>query len=138
MGKRLSGKPTVYLIDGSNFVMRFGEKPFNIAEDEFTVWLKYALETDTLCNAEFRVVFDGPCRRTGPVCSQILVYYTDSEPADEYIIESGVYLNSVGVRAVIVTSDNGLRDRAREDSVLNMSCEFFLRLVQKEIDKCTR
>ena len=86
MAKRLSSKPTVYIIDGSNFVMRFGEKPFNIAEEEFTVWLEAARGTDTLRYAEFRVVFDGPCRRSKTVSPGIIVYYTDSEPADNYIV----------------------------------------------------
>ena len=138
MAKRLSSKPTVYLRDGSNFVMRFGEKPFNIAEEEFTVWLASARETDTLCLAEFRVVFDGPCRRERTVCPGITVHYTDSEPADNYIVETGAYLTGSHIRTVIVSSDNGLLERAQDDNVLTLRCEAFLKLVQGEINKNIR
>lgn len=138
MAKRISSKPTVYIIDGSNFVMRFGEKPFNIAEEEFTVWLGLAMETDTLSQSEFRVVFDGPCRRSEPAGPGIFIYYTDSEPADNYIVETGSFLTQAHKRAVVVSSDNGLLERAAEDNVLTLRCETFLRLVQNEINRNTR
>jgi len=138
MSKRLSSKPTVYIIDGSNFVMRFGEKPYNISENEFTSWLSIARQTEVLAQAEFRVVFDGPCRRSGPPDAGIMVYYTDSEPADNYIAETGFFLTKAHRRAVVVSSDNGLLERACNDNVLTLRCESFLRLVQAEIDKNTR
>ncbi|MBO4555614.1 MAG: NYN domain-containing protein [Elusimicrobiales bacterium] len=138
MSKRLSSKPTVYIIDGSNFVMRFGEKPYNISEEEFTVWLSIARQTDVLANSEFRVVFDGPCRRSDPAGPGIIVYYTDSEPADNYIAETGFFLTKARRRAVVVSSDNGLLERVIADNVLTLRCEAFLKLVQMEIDKNTR
>lgn len=139
MGKRLSSKPTVYIIDGSNFVMRFGERPYNISEIEFTDWLSIARQTDTLAQSEFRVIFDGPCRRDKPAGEGIIVHYTDSDPADDYIVEAGAYLtNHAHTRAVVVSSDNGLLERSQADDVLTLKCETFLRLVQHEIDKSSR
>lgn len=138
MSKRLSSKPTTYLIDGSNFVMRFGEKPFNIAEDEFAIWLENAIATDLLSKAEFRLVFDGPCRRNKPAGKGIIIYYTDSEPADEYIVETASFLTRSCSRAVVVSSDNGLLARAKADNVLTLRCENFMRLVQNEIDRYIR
>ena len=138
MGKRLSSKSTVSLIDGSNFVMRFGDKPFNIAEEEFTDWLSLARSTELLSNDEFRVIFDGPCRREKPAGQGIIVYYTDSEPADDYIVETGAFLTGAHSRTVIVSSDNGLLARAKEDNVLTLRCEAFFKLVQCEFDKKSR
>ena len=120
--KRLSSKPTVYLIDGSNFSMRFWEKAGGVSaeqlEKEFVNWL--------------------PCRRSGPAGPSITIYYSDSEPADEMLVERGYFMQNEGIRAIIVTSDNGLRDRAAAEGVKTMNCETFLKLAGDELRRESR
>ena len=135
---RLSAKPTVYLIDGSNFSMRFSEGRGAGLEDEFVDWLAAASRTEALRASCFRVVFDGPCRRTGPAGPALTIYYSDSEPADDLLVERGYFMLSEGIRAVIVTSDNGLRDRAAAEGVKAMTCESFMRLAEAELRKGQR
>lgn len=140
--KRLSTKPTVYLIDGSNFSLRFWERAGGTTPDElergFLSWLADAARTDALRPSCFRVVFDGPYRKPFPSGPSITVYYTDSEPADDMLLERGYFMRTEGVRAIIVTSDNGLRDRAASDDVMTMNCETFQRLVDAELRKGSR
>jgi len=136
--KRLSSKPTVYLIDGSNFSLRFGDSPSAELENEFVDWFKTASALDMMRGSEFRITFDGPCRRKFPPGLPIIIYYTDSEPADELLLERGYFMRKTGQRAVIISSDRELRERARRDSILTMTCEQFLSLVQREIDKYIR
>jgi hypothetical protein len=140
--KRFSSKATVYLIDGSNFSLRFWERASGTTADElergFLAWLGEAARTELLRASCFRVVFDGPFRKpfaTGPA---ITVYYSDSEPADEMLIERGYFMHNEGIRAIIVTSDNGLRDRAAAEGVMTMNCETFRRLADAELRKETR
>ncbi|OGS13577.1 MAG: hypothetical protein A2234_09215 [Elusimicrobia bacterium RIFOXYA2_FULL_58_8] len=135
--KRLSAKPTVYLIDGSNFSMSGWEKaggdsPRQLEED-FIGWLEAVARTEALRASCFRVVFDGPCRRTGPAGPSITIYYSDSEPADEMLVERGYFMQSEGVRAVIVTSDNGLRGRAAAEGVKTLTCEAFRAMAAAEL-----
>jgi hypothetical protein len=140
--KRISTKPTVYLIDGSNFSMRgwdrAGGTSANGLEGDFIRWLGEVSRAEALRASCFRVVFDGPCRRTGPAGPGITIYYSDSEPADELLIERGYFMQTEGVRAVIVTSDNGLRDRARAEGVKTLTCEAFQALASAELRKESR
>jgi len=133
--KRLSSKPTVYLVDGSNFSMRFGGAA---AEHDFVDWLASLARTEALRASCFRVVFDGPCRRKAPAGPSVIVYYSDSEPADELLLERGLFMLSEGVRALIITSDNGLRDRASGEGVKTMTCETFRALAEAELRKGER
>ncbi|HBA61130.1 MAG TPA: hypothetical protein DCZ92_09985 [Elusimicrobia bacterium] len=140
--KRLSSKPTVYLIDGSNFSMRFWEKAGGVSaeqlEKEFVNWLAEVARAELLRASCFRVVFDGPCRRSGPAGPSITIYYSDSEPADEMLVERGYFMQNEGIRAIIVTSDNGLRDRAAAEGVKTMNCETFLKLAGDELRRESR
>ncbi len=140
--KRLSSKPTVYLIDGSNFSLRFWEKAGGSSpaelEREFLGWLGGIARTENLRASCFRVVFDGPYRRAGAAGPSITVYYSDSEPADEMLVERGYFMHTEGIRAIIVTSDNGLRDRAAAEGVKTMTCETFQHLAQAELRKDSR
>jgi predicted RNA-binding protein with PIN domain len=140
--KRLSAKPTVYLLDGSNFAMRFWEKAGGASRDEleaeFLRWLADLARTEVLRASCFRVVFDGPYRRAAASGPSITVYYTDSEPADDMLVERGYFMLREGVRAVIVTSDNGLRDRAAAEGIKTLTCESFQRLGDAELRKETR
>ena len=140
--KRLSAKPTVYLIDGSNFSMRGWDRAGGASRDgldgDFIRWLEAVARTEPLRASSFRVVFDGPCRRAGPPAPSITIYYSDSEPADELLMERGCFMQQQGVRAVIVTSDNGLRDRARAEGVMTLTCETFQALASAELRKESR
>lgn len=140
--KRLSAKPTVYLIDGSNFSMRFWEKAGGATpaelEREFVAWLGDAARTEALRASCFRVVLDGPYRPAGKAGPSITLYYSDSEPADEMLVERGYYMLNEGIRAVIVTSDNGLRDRARAEGVKTLTCEAFQAMADAELRKESR
>ena len=140
--KRLSTKPTVYLMDGSNFSMRFWEKAGGSSpeelEREFMRWLGDVARTETLRASCFRVVFDGPYRKSGAAGPSVTVYYSDSEPADEILVERGYFMQTEGIRAIIVTSDNGLRDRAHAEGVKTMNCETFQAMAQAELRKGMR
>lgn len=140
--KRLSTKPTVYLIDGSNFSLRGYDRDGGASRDgldsEFIQWLGEVSRAAALRASCFRVVFDGPCRGTGPAVGAITIYYSDSEPADEMLIERGYFMQTEGIRAVIVTSDNGLRDRARAEGVMTLTCEAFSAMASAELRKETR
>ncbi|OGR67538.1 MAG: hypothetical protein A2081_06440 [Elusimicrobia bacterium GWC2_61_19] len=140
--KKLSTKPTVYLLDGSNFSMRFWDKAGGDSRDElereFMRWLGDISRTEALRPSCFRVVFDGPYRRAAAAGPAITVYYTDSEPADDMLVERGYFMQNEGIRAIIVTSDNGLRDRAAAEGVKTMTCETFQSLADSELRKETR
>lgn len=140
--KRLSTKPTVYLIDGSNFSMRFWDKSGGGAaaelEREFLAWLAEVSRTESLRASCFRVVFDGPYRKSGPSAPAITVYYSESEPADEMLVERGYFMYREGIRAIVVTSDNGLRDRAAAEGVKTLTCESFQHLAEAELRKDRR
>ena len=140
--KRLSSKATVYLVDGSNFAMRFWEKAGGASpaelEREFMSWLGLISRTETLRASCFRVVFDGPYRSSGAAGPSVTVYYSDSEPADEMLVERGYFMQTEGIRAIIVTSDNGLRERAAAEGVKTMTCETFQHLAQAEQRKESR
>lgn len=140
--KRLSSKPTVYLIDGSNFSLRFWEKAGGSSPEElersFMAWLGEVARTGALRASCFRVVFDGPYRPSGSAGPSVTVYYSDSEPADEMLVERGYFMRTEGIRAIVVTSDNGLRDRAAAEDVKTMTCEAFQALADSELRKESR
>ncbi len=140
--KRISSKPTVYLIDGSNFSLRFWERAGGAGRDElergFLDWLAAAARTEALRASCFRVVFDGPYRPAAAAGPSITVHYTESEPADDMLVERGYFMQNEGIRAVIVTSDNGLRDRAAAEGVKTMTCETFRYLADAELRKESR
>ncbi|MDA8243313.1 MAG: NYN domain-containing protein [Elusimicrobia bacterium] len=140
--KRLSTKPTVYLIDGSNFSMRFwesagGSSPAEL-EREFVRWLSDVARTEALRASCFRVVFDGPYRKGAQAGPSVTVHYCDDMPADDMLVERGYFMQNEGIRAVIVTSDNGLRDRAAAEGIKTLTCEGFQRLADAELRKESR
>jgi hypothetical protein len=140
--KRLSTKPTVYLVDGSNFSLRFWDRAGGTTPDElereFMRWLAEIARTETLRASCFRVVFDGPYRRAAAAGPSITVYYSDSEPADDMLVERGYFMQTEGIRAIIVTSDNGLRDRAAQEGVKTLTCETFQAMADAELRKESR
>ncbi len=129
-------------MDGSNFAMRFWEEAGGSSPEElecgFMRWLDEMSRTETLRASCFRVVFDGPYRKSGAAGPSVTVYYSDSEPADDMLVERGYFMQTEGIRAVIVTSDNGLRDRAAAEGVKTMTCETFQYLAQAGLRRESR
>lgn len=122
--------------------MRFWERaPGETAdalERGFLGWLGEVSRSGVLRASCFRVVFDGPWRKPFATSPAITVYYSESEPADEMLVERGYFMHNEGIRAVVVTSDNGLRDRAAAEGIQTMKCETFQRLAENEFRKETR
>ena len=141
--KKISSKPTVYLIDGSNFSRSFwsqagGGKP-DALEAEFIQWLAQAARTQAFSASSFRVVFDGGFRSSG-VCREpsINVYFSEEEKADDILLERACFMKSEGTRAVIVTSDREIREQAASDGIKSLTCGAFFGLCENEIRKAGR
>ena len=141
--KRISSKPTVYLIDGSNFSRSFwsgagGEKS-DVFEVEFIQWLGEAARTQALKASRFKVVFDGGFRHAGiGAWPSINVYFSDNEKADDILLERACFLSREGKRTVIITSDRGIVEKAAADGIKSMPCDGFFRLCENELKKSAR
>jgi len=119
-------KPIVYCIDGLNY-LRSG---LGICGDEeremsdFLAWLESAGEI--LEGVSFRVILDGGHRDVGPTRrAAVSVYFSQGETADDLLVEQAVFLNSSGVKAIAVSDDGTLRERARAAGVKIMDCQSF-------------
>lgn len=132
MSKRLSSKATQYLLDASNFARRFpGGQGFSpdLAEAEFLGWIEELTALPVFASSGFRVYFDGPFRELGfPVKDPLSVTFNEGRTADESLLETGEFLLSCGVRAVLVTSDRGLQSAAGVRGVSWLSCEDFYKM----------
>lgn len=139
----MSTKPTVYLIDGSNFSRSFwdrrggGEK--DSVESEFLGWLDEVSRTAALKASCFRVVFDGGFRqiRSAPNPA-INVYFSDSGSADDMLLERGRFMFMEGVRSIIVSNDREIRQKAAEEHVMSMPCDAFFLLCDNELRRKIR
>ncbi|HBE87826.1 MAG TPA: hypothetical protein DDW67_01610 [Elusimicrobia bacterium] len=142
MSKRLSSKPTQYLIDASNFARRFpGGGPFSpdLAEAEFLGWIEDLAGLPAFASSGFRVYYDGPFRELGfPVKPPVSVTFNEGRTADEALLETGEFLLSCGVRAVLVTSDRGLQSAAGVRGVGWLSCEDFFGMCRAELRRESR
>ena len=141
--KKISSKPTVYLIDGSNFSRSLwsgakGQRSDAI-ETEFLQWLGEAARTQALVTSSFRVVFDGGFRPVGIYAGpSTTVYFSDEEKADDILLERACFMSSEGTRAVIVTSDSGIREKAAADGIKSLPCGAFFRFCEDELKKDAR
>lgn len=126
---RISTKPTVYLIDGLNFVRGFLYRDFESEEHKvkkFTDWLGNLSRLDTFMTCEFRVIFDGVYRDVGSTIREnLLVSFAGDVKADELLLEQAVYLKSTGKRVTVVTSDGNLTDRAKIEKIKVLTCSKF-------------
>jgi len=141
--KKISSKPTVYLIDGSNFSRSFWSGREGVKSDalekEFLYWLGEAARTEPLRASCFRVVFDGGFRPVGASAGpSINIYFSDEGNADDILLERAYFLQMEGTRAVIVTSDRGIRDKAALDGIKSLPCDAFFRLCENELRKGER
>ncbi|MBI4802391.1 MAG: hypothetical protein HY796_07690 [Elusimicrobia bacterium] len=144
--RRISAKPTVYLIDGSNFSRSFrdhpsqawGEKP-DALECEFLDWLDEVSRLKPFRASCFRVIFDGGFRQVKSVPNpSINIYFSDSEPADDILLERASFMFMEGVRCVIVSSDGEIRRKAAAERLMSMPCDAFFRLCDNELRKKIR
>lgn len=142
MSKRLSSKATQYLLDASNFARRFpgghGFSP-DLAEAEFLGWVEELTALPGFASSGFRVYFDGPFRELGfPVREPVSVTFNEGRTADESLLETGEFLLSCGVRAVLVTSDRGLQSAAGVRGIGWLSCEEFYGMCRTEMRRESR
>jgi hypothetical protein len=136
--KRISSKATVYLVDGSNFSMSFCDRrqtgKSDALETEFLDWLDEVSRLEVLSASCFRVIFDGGFR---PVRSganpAINIYFSEHEPADDFLLERSYFMTMEGVRCVIVSNDRGIREKAAQEKVPSIPCDVFYRLCESEL-----
>ncbi|MDT8287764.1 MAG: hypothetical protein RQ748_11695, partial [Elusimicrobiales bacterium] len=131
----------------SNFARRFpgghGFSP-DLAEAEFLGWIEELASIPAFSSSGFRVYFDGPFRELrghhSAWCPQdpVSVTFNEGRTADESLLETGEFLLSCGVRAVLVTSDRGLQSAAGVRGVAWLSCEDFYRLCRAELRRESR
>ena len=141
--KRLSSKSTVYLIDGSNFSRCFsgshsGGSP-DALETEFLDWLDEVARLESLSASCFRVIFDGGFRAVRSLANpSINVYFSEHEPADDFLLERSYFMTMEGVRCVIISNDRGIREKAASEKIMSMPCDAFYRLCESELKKRAR
>ncbi len=129
---QISTKPTVYLIDGLNFVRGFLYRDFDSEEHKvkkFADWLEGVSRLDVFGVSEFKIIFDGVYRDVGStIRGNLHISFSDDVKADELIFEQAVYLKSAGRRVVIVTNDAGLTGRAEMEKIKVLTCGRFYEL----------
>lgn len=132
---RISSKPTIYIIDALNFVRTFLYDPLANEEtkiSDFLLWLAQAASSPDLARSEFRIVFDGGFRKYPPLNnSNINIYFSDSDVADDIIIEQASYLKQSGKRVVCVSSDQDLLTELHGYKIKTLRCDAFYSLCQR-------
>ena len=125
----ISKKPTIYIIDGTNFVrscLNADGGNEDAVTKEFLDFLDEVSRTETYSGSFFRVIFDGSYRPVGPTAREALkVTFAESVTADELIYEQAKYLHDHGERVAVVSSDRRLLEDAREAGVKTMFCQKF-------------
>ncbi len=124
-----SSKPTIYLIDGLNFIRTFLAGNGYINEDNLTSelisWLD-ELGSRKLYGSEFRLILDGTFRKVGPTVTPCVhATFTEEMTADEVILEQAQYYKEYSKRAVVVTSDRELAQKVRLVGIKSVSCDKF-------------
>lgn len=125
----ISKKPTIFLVDGLNFVRSFLFKGITDKEDqassELILWLE-DLTHNELIGSTFRVIFDGTFRNLSQRnCQNIDVIFTEAITADELILEQASFLKSQGQRVQVITSDRELAQNLRGEKIKTISCSKF-------------
>ncbi|MGN0022599.1 MAG: NYN domain-containing protein [Elusimicrobiaceae bacterium] len=126
---RGSTKPTIYLIDGLNFIRTFLAGNAYINEENLTSelisWLD-ELGSDKLYGSEFRLFLDSSFRNVGPIATPCVhASFTEEYTADDIILEQAEYYTQYSKRAVVVTSDLELAARVRAVGIKSISCAKF-------------
>lgn len=134
---RGSTKPTIYLIDGLNFIRTFLYGNGSVNEENLTSelisWLD-ELGSDKLYGSEFRLFLDGSFRKVGPTRTAcVQATFTEEYTADELILEQARFYKQYSTRAVVVTSDRELSSRVRDLGIKTLSCSKFFNAFYEEI-----
>jgi hypothetical protein len=134
---RINTKPTIYLIDGLNFVRGFLYRDFDSEEhktEKFLNWLENVSKSEFFQRSQFRVIFDGVYRSVGhTIRGNLTVSFSDDVKADELILEQAVYLKSEGKRVIVVTGDVRLGERIRMEKVKAVTCDKFYDICESAI-----
>ncbi|MBQ4494083.1 MAG: NYN domain-containing protein [Elusimicrobiaceae bacterium] len=125
----ISKKPTIFIIDGLNFVRSFLFHGISAKEDsassELIFWLEDLSQTE-LIGSTFRVIFDGTFRDISQrQCQNVDAIFTEEITADELILEQATFLNRQGQRVNVITSDRELAQKLREQKIKTISCSKF-------------
>ena len=125
----ISRKPTIYIIDGLNFVRSFLFKGITDKEEqasrELILWLEDLTHTE-LAGSTFRVIFDGTFRNISQrECQNVDAIFTEEITADELILEQANFLQRQGQRVNVITSDRELAQRLRELQIKTIGCAKF-------------
>ena len=125
----ISKKPTIYIIDGLNFVHSFLFKGISDKEEqashELILWLEDLTHTE-LIGSTFRVIFDGTFRNISQRnCQNVDAIFTEEITADELILEQASFLHRQGQRVSVITSDRELAQSLREQKIKTISCAKF-------------
>lgn len=125
----ISKKPTIFIIDGLNFVRSFLFKGITNKEEqasrELIFWLEDLSQTE-LIGSTFRVIFDGSFRDISQrQCQNVDAIFTESITADELIYEQANFLHSQGQRVSVITSDRELTQSLREQKIKTINCSKF-------------
>lgn len=125
----ISKKPTIYIIDGLNFVRSFLFKGISNKEEqasrELAFWLEDLTHTELL-GSSFRIIFDGTFRDISQrQCQNVDAIFTEAITADELILEQATFLHRQGQRVNVITSDRELAQKLREEKIKTISCSKF-------------
>lgn len=125
----ISKKPTIYIIDGLNFVRSFLFKGISNKEEqasrELAFWLEDLTHTE-LPGSTFRIIFDGTFRDISQrECQNVDAIFTEAITADELILEQATFLHRQGQRVNVITSDRELAQKLREEKIKTISCSKF-------------
>jgi len=122
-------KPTIYLIDGLNFVRsflwQFGKPEEEVLADFLTL-LEDISSDEKYAMHEYRVVLDGSYRSVGPLYrGGVHIVFTEGDTADNYILQEADYLHQNGTRVVAVTDDRQLQNELKDVGVKALFCRKF-------------
>ena len=122
-------KPTIYLIDGLNFVRSFLWQ-FSRPEEEILADFLDLLETasadEKYAMHEYRVVLDGTYRPVGPLYrGGVHIVFAEEDSADSYILQEAAYLRQNETRVIAVTDDRDLQNQLKELGVKAQFCRKF-------------
>lgn len=129
LNMKASTKPTIYLIDGLNFIRTFLYGNGSVNEENLTAelisWLD-ELGNDKLAGSEFRLFLDGSFRDVGPIrTSCVHTTFTEEYSADDLILEQAEFYKRCAKRAVAVTSDRELALKIKDIGIKTLSCDKF-------------
>ena len=130
---KISTKPTIYIIDGLNFIKSFlkpsTKEMLNQTEQEFFDWLEELSSSQEFSQNEIRVILDGHYRDVGNLHrGKVKISFSDDLTADDLILEQAVYLFGNEERVAVVTSDRELAERCELEGVRVLSCKKFFNL----------